>query len=576
MVALIILLLNENERSELLEIIGNKYLDIINYCTVPVKANYFINFKKIIKLELDSKLPCIVNIVNSSYRTPYNLSVEKIMYEVKNIFLMYENNELVELISKKNNFSSLISFTYYNSFKYRNTLLNAFVSLVLGYSFSNSIITNKSNRRKIKQYEIILLAYLRNPYVNEKSIQSLSMEIQSGNFFNDENMRDIDYKILEVINDFMLYVKKPENIRNLIIAHNYTSMKWQNGSKFLYFYTLHNQEHAIRLIKESICIVKSINLLQLCKDEWFILFMSCYLHDIAMTVYPDLNIMAIDKLDLDLFAYSLWSKIGPAKSYEDIKPLLIDVFKEIDASIEYYIRNNHERKSAEIIEKDKNLRLIDINDTIIKEQIGRVCESHGHEAAIVYNEKARESSKINLKFIKILLRIADLLDMDKTRVNPIFLEDNYKIMPDVSRFHWHSHSIIEDCSIESQYDYNKKEGLNEKIIINIKLNYWAGIKRECKLSSQKKGFYSIINDDMKDTFSICFDHKEKSICQMSSNVMCKWMCEKNKWLYNELISLSKYLKRTKSPFNSSLIINYTTLNKNKINYLNFINNYLNR
>ena len=35
----------------------------------------------------------------------------------------------------------------------------------------------------------------------------------------------------------------------MIQIHRFTNEIWKNGSKFLYFYTLHNEEHAIALIK---------------------------------------------------------------------------------------------------------------------------------------------------------------------------------------------------------------------------------------------------------------------------------------------------------------------------------------
>ena len=57
----------------------------------------------------------------------------------------------------------------------------------------------------------------------------------------------------------------------------------ENGSKDLTFFTLHNQEHSIELIQNYMKLSpKLLNRFSLDKDEKFILFSACYLHDIGM------------------------------------------------------------------------------------------------------------------------------------------------------------------------------------------------------------------------------------------------------------------------------------------------------
>lgn len=64
-------------------------------------------------------------------------------------------------------------------------------------------------------------------------------------YLNDEE-REMMKRVLEIYHSF---VKDPVSIDKLIITHKYTCDVWKNGSKHLYFYTLHNQEHAIVLIQ---------------------------------------------------------------------------------------------------------------------------------------------------------------------------------------------------------------------------------------------------------------------------------------------------------------------------------------
>lgn len=63
----------------------------------------------------------------------------------------------------------------------------------------------------------------------------------------------------------------------------------ENGSKHLYFYTLHNQEHAVDLIQNSLKIIRAIDYINISKNDYYVLFIACYLHDISMVTFPDLD-----------------------------------------------------------------------------------------------------------------------------------------------------------------------------------------------------------------------------------------------------------------------------------------------
>jgi len=78
------------------------------------------------------------------------------------------------------------------------------------------------------------------------------------------------------------------------LVHKYTCDIWKNGSKHLYFYTLHNQEHAVDLIQNSIKIVKAIDYIDISSNDYYILFIACYLHDISMVTFPNLDSIQLD------------------------------------------------------------------------------------------------------------------------------------------------------------------------------------------------------------------------------------------------------------------------------------------
>ena len=63
------------------------------------------------------------------------------------------------------------------------------------------------------------------------------------------------------------------------------------------FYTLHNQEHAVDLIKNIIKIIKIFSYLKITKYDYYLLFIACYLHDISMVRIASENDFLLDKGD---------------------------------------------------------------------------------------------------------------------------------------------------------------------------------------------------------------------------------------------------------------------------------------
>ena len=66
-------------------------------------------------------------------------------------------------------------------------------------------------------------------------------------------------------------------------------------------------------------------------------------------------------------------------------------------------------------------------------------------------------SLVSLKFNKILLRLADLLDMSCYRVSRPILNHNIEQMSSESAFHWISHMITEKYELETEYELKKED-----------------------------------------------------------------------------------------------------------------------
>lgn len=133
-------------------------------------------------------------------------------------------------------------------------------------------------------------------------------------------------KVLEIYHSF---VKDPVSIDKLIITHKYTCDVWKNGSKHLYFYTLHNQEHAIVLIQNIVKLIHAIDFLKISAIDYYILFLACYLHDISMVKIPALDSFLTDTNEADELAQELWSMQVNAirRQHLLVKKILTEIYE---------------------------------------------------------------------------------------------------------------------------------------------------------------------------------------------------------------------------------------------------------
>lgn len=481
-------------------------------------------------------------------------------------------------------------YVTYNSDDLTRSVINAAVSKILDVPINDSVTIYRIHGTTITHDEYRLLVYIRNANSKIDKIINLAQEI-----FNNWKNINLDTSLIEANYYFKKYIKDPDKIDKLIYTHKFVAEYWKNGSKYLHFFTLHNHEHSIELIKASVKIVKSINFLQIKRIDYYIIFMACYLHDIAMIEYPDIRkILLADNMESNLLYARFRSKLF---TYKDelyltdkniIKEHIFELFNEVDTLLEKLIRTNHAVNSSNYIKNNPNFNFI---DAVYREYIAKVSLAHGQEAIDVYKEKSNgKNSLVNLKFSKIVLRLADLLDMSENRITDTILTNNSEHMPMVSRFHWLSHRAIQKYEITTEYNnpllekkdvysYLSKGKIEEIITIKITLNYHNKAKlikcNQCKMNQTNETKLSPSN------LSSLTIIPNSDKCEISSDgcpLICKWMAVKNNWLYYELKNLECYLQlREMNFFNTKFRIIYTF--SDQATYLpsqdyTFIENYL--
>lgn len=444
-------------------------------------------------------------------------------------------------------------------------VMNAYFSELIAVEANNLKYLAKRNNKPIYYNEARVLLFLRN-----RKFRLNDFALQFRDFDNGETL---DYTLFEVVDYFEKFVQEPVYIDNLILVHKYTSDIWKNGSKYLHFYTLHNQEHAIELIRAITQFMKSVNYFQIDKRDYYILFISCYLHDISMVLHPNLIESFIkDERSSNLIFTEFKRDIDRLLGYKTIqfaeeqrvKKLLVDYFKKLDQYYEGYVRNNHPKQSARFVRKSNDFNFV---DDVVKDIVAEVSQAHGYNVDEIYKIKSNaEESIVSEKYLKILLRIGDLLDMSSNRISNAILDNSQKSMSEITRFHWLSHKAISNVEVLVRYKLKAQDSdVDESwigpgsIIEYVDFVIYLDVKHLIGTSKGENCSLDInaVSESDKETVS-SFEIKigNSKTCD-SCNFMCKWMKNKNEYLYCELEALQQYLKRSEANlFSTDIKVKY--------------------
>lgn len=441
------------------------------------------------------------------------------------------------------------------SAEYQRRILNVYFSEIMDVVPSDALAFTKMNARRLRYSELRILAYLRNQNFDLEDFEEFIEHIEEKDI---SNQMGIDMGVLEVLNIFIRNVRKPEWVDSLIVTHRLTKGLWYNGSKFLNSYTLHNEEHAVTLITKSLELTNRIDYFVLKDIDFYILFLACYLHDISMVIHPDMgrlssenganlflisDLMARMKEEVKNFGKIDFSDKKNSR-YKNAGKFLVDVFNQVYGYFEALVRDNHAKDSAKFI-RDRSNSLLNYLEPTLLSFVAKVSESHGYDVLEVYGLKSRaKDDTISLKYLMILIRMADLLDVANDRVNYHLLRQNLKNLSLTSKFHWISHLVTDKIELDTDYITDEKVGMGDKPIteiINLKLylNFKqltvARKNMRCQGCQMEKGTDSL-------TIRIKGGNDRTLVCgENQCMVLCCWMMKKHDWLVKELSALNDYL-----------------------------------
>lgn len=482
-----------------------------------------------------------------------------------------------------------INFVKKVSDEFKRRILNAYFSVLIGVNPSEEVPFVKTKGGSIDYAAFRILIWLRNPNFDFNDFWHFLSKMESHAL--PERMI-VDNGLPEVVKIFVSQVVNPKKIDNLIVTHRIVKGLWQNGSKFLNSYTLHNEEHAVKLIKLSMDIVRRIDYFQLKRLDYYILFLACYLHDISMVIHPDLQRFChMEEGNLEIMGkylremkneVSKWDNLVAQKIISDdlvnfwksFGGKMTEIFQGIYEFFESDIRSKHPKESALFI-KNKRHDLFKYLEETIVEAVANAGEDHGKDIYNIYDIRSyAKEDVISSKYISILLRMADLMDVSNDRINYHLLNENVSHLSADSKFHWISHLITDEITLIPNYEiasqtiidnsgkenirYFIRETLRFYLILNMKSleplerHENHGCANWCPVEYNHES----VPDRYKDFEGITLSFKDKSCQETSCPMVCRWMNNKHHWLFPELARLQKYLNTVNyEPFKTEIEVN---------------------
>jgi molecular chaperone HtpG len=227
-------------------------------------------------------------------------------------------------------------------------------------------------------------------------------------------------------------------------------------------YTRHTIQHSDEIVLQlSKLLFKdddpSKPVIRLSAAEVYILVASAYLHDIGMVISEKEKIELLKSSEWAKWTeeneagHNRWVQIkefrdGEKPSDSALRNFLADL--QTRFLLADYVRRQHHMRGARLISMHEHaLGRFAFDDPILKQTIANICVGHGltsHELEdneLFPDRCDVQGQKVNARFLAILLRIGDLLDMSFDRACPLLL-NAASPLPAESLAHWTKYQRI--------------------------------------------------------------------------------------------------------------------------------------
>lgn len=215
------------------------------------------------------------------------------------------------------------------------------------------------------------------------------------------------------------------------------------------FYTLHDTEHSFRVAQHMANLTPKETLSNLNSIELSILLYSAYLHDIGMASSENEFQEWLDSPDFDSFiaVHSHWAhSLRKIEEHEDMDDTDDDQNRKAspgrkvntslhqiqDAMYTDFLRENHADRGANYVQRffgedGQSNNRISVSEINYATNVALVCKSHYDATLSLLNEQYRRdlyisTLPVNLQYCAILLRLADVIDLDPDRAPRVLVD----------------------------------------------------------------------------------------------------------------------------------------------------------
>lgn len=262
--------------------------------------------------------------------------------------------------------------------------------------------------------------------------------------------------------------------RQWMLAKQYLPQLLNTISHVFPHYSLHDASHSETILNNIVRIVGKTTIDKLSVVDLWLLLAAAYYHDCGMVLFAEdkERILEFDAGFVDYVEDKQNDSSSPMKEYADLltvkdgKLYYADMQLTVKSSeavrflMADYVRPKHASRSVDLIGVTSSLHLPGnpIPERIIR-ILGQICETHTKPSKAVMELPLVECSGCGTedchpRYISVLLRLGDLLDMDSNRVSDVLLSTLGSIPLDSLNYNATNRSIthlqIDESYVEVQ------------------------------------------------------------------------------------------------------------------------------
>lgn len=259
---------------------------------------------------------------------------------------------------------------------------------------------------------------------------------------------------LNIWNEFIKKCNRDQDYGSIALVQNIGKCAIQELKaviKYMGNFTLHDDTHIFNMLYIIDDLIPEDILDKLTTPDLMLIFLCVFLHDIGMCpTEEEKKVILGEKKTDDKWLINERKKYSELKKTKLLQTNMLNDKKEDDSDIlATYFRNTHSERSRVYINRKLRGQL-KYKGVDITAEVADICYSHGEDIDYVRDNIDTVASIADsyscLKFVAIILRLADVIDFDPSRAPEILME-HIDLNDTVAVGEWIKHQNVRACSI---------------------------------------------------------------------------------------------------------------------------------